>query len=414
MATSASPVRSSKGGLIFRDSLIFLALCGVSVALFLVTLGLFRSFEDHREELGKRWAQRGETALREGHPAAAVAALRTALTYRDTLPEQLLLAQALANAGRTEEASNYFLNLRESRPGDGFVNLQLARLTRKQGDAPQAIDYYRAAIFGNWEGDGTTRRREVRLELADYLAERGQTSAARDELMVAAGNAPETDAGDVLIGDRLAAIGDGPDALSFYEKAAKLHPHDRGTLAKAGRLAYGLGQYGEAYKLLTGALAEKGSHEAETPEQKLLATLASNAHRVPELSLSRDLPASERAEHLLLASRIAQTRLAGCMAPLPLAPVPAPPAVSAPAAAAPGVAAPGVAALPPLQMLRARWLAALPQLNKRTLARDATLEDQVTQLIDDTEQQTVQPCGPPSGDDAVLLMLVNTPPNAHP
>lgn len=398
MISPASTSRATRRGLLLRDTLIFLALCGVTVALFLVTFLLFRSFENHREDLGQRWAARGRTALQQGRPADAVVALRTALTYREALPEQLLLAQALAESGHTEEAMNYFLNLRESRPGDGFINVQLARLARRQRDPQQAIDYYRASIFGDWQGDGTLRRREVRLELADYLAQRGNPSAARDELLIAAGNTPETAATDVLFGDRLAAIGDTSDAFGFYKKSLDEKPHQRDTLAKAGRLAYALGHYDEAYRLLTDAIAQKPENPAEAADEKQWAALAADAHRVPELSLSRELPAATRAEHILLASRIAQKRLQDC--------TPQPPAnPSSPSTPVPDA--------PVLQALKSRWTATAGQLNLRALERDAALEDNVTQLINDTELQTVQPCGPPQGDNALLLMLASPSHTSH-
>ncbi len=393
--TSSLPIRrtATKRSLLLHDGLIFLALCGVTIALFLVTWILFQSFETHREDLGKRWAARGQLDLQQGHPAEAVTALRTALTYRENLPGQLLLAQALADAGHLEEASNYFLNLRETRPGDGFINLQLARLNRKQGDAQEAVNFYRASIFGDWQGDGALRRREVRLELADYLAGRGDLAAARDEIFVAAGNTAETASADVLFGDRLATIKDSPDALTFYLKSLEQKPQQREVLAKAGRLAYALGNFAQAYKLLTEATERKPGAPAQIPEEKEILALAANAHRIPELTLSRELPAAERADHILLASEIAQAHLAACAAG------------TAANSSAPALSAPP---FPVLQILKSRWAAASGQLNKRALERDAAIEDNVTQLINDTETQTVTPCGSPTGDDALLLLLASS------
>lgn len=407
MASTVTTARSAKRGLLLRDSATFLALCGVTVALFLLTLLLFRSFENRREDLGRRWAERGRLALGNNHPDQAVAALRTALSYNDALPEQLLLAQALAKAGHIEEADNYFLTLRESRPGDGFINLQLARLARKQGDAPQAIDFYRASIFGDWPGDGAQRRREVRFELSGYLAQRGENSDARDELLIAAGNTPETAGVDDLFGDRLEALGDAADALQFYEKSLAVLPHGRATRGKAGQLAYHLGKYAAADKLLTEALADHAGGKLDAADETRWSTLAADARRIPQLSLSRELPASERAEHILLAATIVQARLDAC-AGTPAATPAATPTVASPIPPPASTPAP-----PALVVLRSRWSAAADQLKKRTLERDAALEDSVTQLIDDTETQTVAPCGHPVGDDALLLLLAS-PPHAQP
>ena len=149
---------------------------------------------------------------------------------------------------------NYFLTLWEQRPGEGITNLQLARLERQRGDAAEAINHYRAAIFGSWEGDGVLRRREARLELADYFKQRGNDAAARQELMIAAGNAPPEEFLEVSLGDRLESIGDPQDALQLYTKALQQDPHRRSALIKAGRAAYQLSDYSSAYRLLETAL----------------------------------------------------------------------------------------------------------------------------------------------------------------
>jgi hypothetical protein len=54
-----------------------------------------------------------------------------------------------------------------------------------------AINYYRAAIYGTWEGDAPVRRRDLRLELSRYLIAHHDLSSARTELLVAGGNAPD-------------------------------------------------------------------------------------------------------------------------------------------------------------------------------------------------------------------------------
>ena len=131
----ASP--SLRRSLVLRDVLVFLALAAISLVLFGITLGLFRSFEAHRDSLGRSWAAQGQAALAHHDPQAAVPALRAALSYKpDERPYQLLLAEALAGSGHLDEATNYFLNLWTARPGDGFVNLQLARLSRTRDDGP--------------------------------------------------------------------------------------------------------------------------------------------------------------------------------------------------------------------------------------------------------------------------------------
>ena len=93
-------MRTWKRRLIVRDSLVFLGLVTVTVALFLVTLFLFRSFTFHRVELAQRWYSRGQRDMAAGNPKQAVLDLRTALGYTPAEREyQMLLAQALSDAG---------------------------------------------------------------------------------------------------------------------------------------------------------------------------------------------------------------------------------------------------------------------------------------------------------------------------
>ncbi len=117
------------------------------------------------------------------------AALGTAVLSR-TSDIEIELATALAAAGRLQEATAYFNTLWEAEPGNGQINLALARLAVRQGNQPSAMRYYQASIDGTWQGDGSVRRREVRLEMVKYLLSR-QVDHARSELLIAEGNAPD-------------------------------------------------------------------------------------------------------------------------------------------------------------------------------------------------------------------------------
>lgn len=377
---------SPKRGLLLHDVLSFLALFAISIALFGVTLFLFRSFQSHRGDLAVRWSSRGRLALEQNRPEEAVGALRTALNYApDDRDDQLLLAEALARAGHREEATNYFLTLWDARPGDGFINLQLARLSRQRHYNAAAEDYYRASIFGSWEGDAVVRRRQGRVELTDFLLELRKNSEARNELFTIAGNAPGDAALNQAVGDKLAQAGYLPDALSFYEKASALAPREREPPARAGQAAYKLGDYPEAERLLNRALELKPASGEADPG---LATLAADAHRIQQLLLTRDQPARQRADHILAASKIAQDRLRSCVAQVGLSPEDA--AV--------------------VTNLNANWTAANagPRVSRRTLLESAAVQDTWSQLVSETEQQTAKVCGQPSGDDALLLSLANS------
>jgi cytochrome c-type biogenesis protein CcmH/NrfG len=102
-AIAISPTRRA---LALHDGVTFLTLLLMSAALFGVTLFLFRSFESHREDLAKDLADRGRAQLQAGQPAPAVVSFRGALSYApDDYQTQLLLAQALAESGETDQAT---------------------------------------------------------------------------------------------------------------------------------------------------------------------------------------------------------------------------------------------------------------------------------------------------------------------
>jgi len=382
-----------KRRLILRDALTFLSLTLITAILFAVTLFLFHTFATHRQELAQRWAARGQAAIASGHPDQAIVALRTALSHAPgERSYELLLAQALGDAGHTEEAYNYFLGLWETQPGDGFINLSLARLAAKKNDMQSAINYYRAAIYGTWEGDGIVRRRDLRLELSRYLIAHHDLSSARTELLIAGGNAPE-DTGLALTLAHLLEQASAPrDALNFYEKVLAREPNNQQALEAAGRLEYGFGHFEEAHRLL-----ERAKHEHDTSALNQawspdLQTMLDAAKQILSIEPSKKLPATDRVNRILRARDLARKRFDDCTARVSAA----------------------NAASSPLQNLAARWPSKEATINRAALLNDTSEQDAVMKLVYDTETQTSQICGAPTGDDALLLMLAKSPKPVEP
>jgi hypothetical protein len=63
---------------------------------------------------------------------------------------------------------------------------------------------------------------------------------------------------------------------------------------------------------------------------------------------------------------------------------------------------------PPLQQLKLQW-ADGSVMSRPALLRSLARQDAAVQLIFDTELQTSQFCGVPTGDDALLLLLAKSP-----
>lgn len=382
-------LRMKKTRLLLHDSLIFVGLLLIIVLLFSITLFLFHSFSLHRVDLARRWSARGQLAMRAGRPEEAVVALRTALAYApDEKDNQLLLAEALAESGRTDEAAAYFSNLWDTQPGSGIVNLQLARLTARKKDTEAAIRYYRAAIYGTWEGDGVVRRREVRLELVRYLIAQHDLDTARNELLIATGNAPNDPPVDLAIASLMEQAADPADALRLYRKVLAIKPNETTALFGAGRTAFALGNYVRAHLFLERALRNRAAFERlQTADTIKIETMLNDSGRILALFPSFKLPTGERVNRILAAAATARKRFEACSA---------------------GFSSAGTMPTA-LRDLAARWQTDDPGRISSQLRRDVVKQNDATQLIYDTEVQTSQLCGSPTGDDALLLLIAKSP-----
>ncbi|HET6169152.1 MAG TPA: hypothetical protein VFE01_03180, partial [Terracidiphilus sp.] len=61
-----------------------------------------------------------------------------------------------------------------------------------------------------------------------------------------------------------------------------------------------------------------------------------------------------------------------------------------------------------LQILSSAWTGKISDASRGALLRDSDAQDATLKLIFDTEVQTNQVCGAPSGDDALLLLLAQS------
>lgn len=377
--------RQLKQKLILRDSLALFSLFAIVVVLFFVTYLLFHSFSVHRQALAQRWLTRGETALQSGKPAAAIDALRSAMAYApDDENLQIELAEALAAAGRTQEAVAYFNTLLDSRPGNGMINLQLARLAVKQGEEASAQEYYQAALDGTWEGDGYVRRREVRLELSQYLIDRKHYNQARNQLLIAAGNAPDDAGLEIQMAGMLESSQDPANALHLYQKALQHRPAQLAALEGASRATYAMNHYLQAKDFLERTLNHPDFEKLPTESQLQYRNMLSDADHIVLLYPGPELSVSARAERILANRKTAQERLAACLSTKTTVPI-------------------------DLQALVGQWQQLPETMRLLQLEQDPELEQKIMQLVYQTEQVTSQQCGAPTGNDALLLKIANAP-----
>ena len=238
----------------------FLLLAG----LFVVTGFLSKMFHTQQASLSRHWAAQGETLLRNGDATGAIEDYRSALVYEpDDRQNEFRLAQALAAAGRREEAQAYLVRLLEVSPGNGEINRELGRLAVRAGVESEAIDYYHGAINGAWPDHPRQQRIASREELSSFLLDAGDNTRAEDELLALAATVPDDDTTDVLQAAGLfLRAGHVAPALREYQIVLKIDPRNPISLAGAGTCAYQAGDYHAAEDYLSRAQQQGNRNQA--------------------------------------------------------------------------------------------------------------------------------------------------------
>lgn len=455
--------RLQRRRLIFQDSLSLMILVLISIAIGVVTFFFFGSFQQHRSVLEKRWYARGQEALANGHPAEAVPAFRSALTLSAANPSyEMSLAQALAASGHTQEAYAYFSSLRDAEPGDGFLNLQLARLEVRRDNAARAIAFYQAALNGLWYGEGTARRLQIRLELAKYLLTLGKPNEAQGQLLAAEGNSLDQPRAILDIANLLALAADPSDSWTAYRRVEK-HPGATPNqvlqaLEGEAKVATSMGQYKRATQSLDryAAKARQNPTAATRDEKQSIQQQKLHLQQLLQLIPFYALPPRQRYERLLRSAAIAHRRYDSCLAQLQTEKATGETGVNATVSASsvqnqsspdttdkddadssnpnkshskldlfakslsrfglsrktnrqPVIAPPtGSDNSADFSALGARW-PELQHLKPANLAGNAPLEQTLTNWTNEVEIVTAKLCGPPTGNDALLLQLAQTP-----
>ena len=280
-------------------------LVGVTVVAFLVTRSVAANNDDLRRQQAALWFEAAQDALQSGRAEPAVVSLRRAVS-RD--PEnrdyRLALANALAASRLNDEAKRVLLILREAEPEDAEANLQFARLEARGADADAARRYYESALAGLWRPESAEERREVRLELIDFLLARGERDRALSELLVVDANLPPDVTVQAQVGRLFLSAGAPRQALDRFVGALDTDSDDGPALAGAGEAAFALGDYAGARRYL----------DAAPPDDERVAELREVARLVLVSDpLEPRLAANERRRRLLVALEQATESLEVCL-----------------------------------------------------------------------------------------------------
>ena len=343
---------------------------------FGATQAIVSHYRSQRHDLAVEWTARGQRDFPD-NPTAAVADFQTALSYSGGDPDgRLQLAQALIAAKRPSEAQAHLLTLWAEEPGNGPINLALARLAAAQGDVSQSVRYYDAAIDGAWRSEATTARRDARLELARFLISKGQNIRAQAELIALIDDLPREPQAMTAVAALLIEAGADTRAIGLLQRALDIDPRNGQAARLAGEIEFRSGNYAQARQYL--AIGATGG--TLTPDDQASLDVSTRVLRLDPSA--RGLTTRERARRLLLDFDVASLRLERCQA---LGPSDA-------------TVAARVADL-------TERAARIAKLTQRRLELDADLMDEVSDLVFAVEALPASACAPDSPDDRALQLV---------
>jgi len=375
--------------IINREYLLLAGLVVVIAAFFSLTTFAAHAYHHKQEQFGESWYQRGEQALKQSRPADAVEDFRNALAFsRENDLYRLRLAQALMADRRPQEARSYLLSLWEKEPGDGTINLELARLAAMWDDTRQAVRYYHAAIYGVWPDEPTAHRWQIRFELSEYLLQRNtihDTKDAQAELVALAAELPLQDvAGQTRLGTLLLRAGLNARALAAFRAALAGQPNLMPALKGASEAAFRMAEYQTARHYLLPIVAQD-------PKNQSALEMLNLCELVFKLDpFARGLTSREQARRALRDFQLALARAQKCAAP-----VTAPASQPAPQTAAPQ---------DDLSTLLAQANSRKLRLRERVLAGDPALLESTMELAFKLEKASAN-CGPASLEEKALALL---------
>jgi tetratricopeptide (TPR) repeat protein len=370
----------------------------LATGMFVLTHYVARSFEREQQNQAQFWFEKGQSELNDAQVQDAIHSLRSALAYsRDNFQYRLVLAQALVGDQQLREAESYLLALWSQQPGNGTVNLQLARIAERNGNYEQALRYFHGAVYGVFEQNAEEQRRGARLELVDYLLRVDAVEPAQAELIALAGDLPRDPALYVRVGNLFQQANEPRRALEQFHAALDIEPRNQEALRGAGESAFELEQYADAQRDLQRAVA-LGSKDPRTAELLELASLVRQMNPfLPRLS------SRERARRVVAAFNQAEQRLEQCATQRGEE---LQPKSTAPAAGKQASAPPSTVSTPSdLQAAYQRLADLKPKMRTSVVVRNMDLADTVLDAAAKAEQVASQLCGAPSGRDEALLLI---------
>ena len=225
----------------------------LAAAAYFCTRVIARTNKGMKEKVAASWFQQGARDLNASRANDAVVAFRRAtVNDRTSRVYSLSLARALQMANHDNEARDLLLQIRESIPENPEVNLELARISARQKNTPEALRYYHDALYGIWTGDNAEKQRqEIRRELIEFLISQNAQQQALAETIALAAHLPSTIADHLQLAELFFRVDDFASALENYRWVARREPRNQIALLGAGEAAFKLGNYAQSKHYLS-------------------------------------------------------------------------------------------------------------------------------------------------------------------
>ena len=288
-------------------------------------------------------------------------------------------------AGQDKEAFSQFMSLWESEPGNGDLNLELARIAVHLKQPTVALRFFNGAVYGVWPEAADQHRHQARLELIKFLLKQRSFAQADAELVALATELPSGSPERVAVGSLFRDAQDPAQALKQFQSVLSSDDKNRDALLGAGRSAFELGDYAAAARCLdqAAALAPMDPHDEDLLRTSQL-VVESDPFR-------QGLSLHERATRAWAAFEIAGERLKTC------------PSLSTSIASDSSTDA--TVPPSPFQADYAKWKGLQSSESVRKLIHDPDLIEPVMALVFQIESDTEKDCGPPTANDEALRLI---------
>ena len=246
---------------------------------------------------------------RAGKTDKAVEALRRAHALEPEQTEyELELIDALIAVRKLDQAELLVDDVLEREPNDGRANLLAAHLMIAKGRTVDAESYYHRAIYGEWPSDAAAHRVSVRMELADFLAARGNREDLLAELLPLQEEVGKDTAKQQHLAELFLAAGSPSRAADEYRALIKQNRKNAAAYAGLGEAELQRGEYRLAHEAFLTAADQKPDDPSIRRNAELSSTLMALD---PTLRKLTSMEKYQRSLHIL---DVARSSLESCIA----------------------------------------------------------------------------------------------------